>query len=226
MCTILFSFHYSIMGRRYCCVPGCSNTTASITPDGQKVTLHRLPIGPTRNHILPLWIKHLRTVRPDILINDNTRVCSDHFAGRPITDCSIPTVFKRVTVNSTARKMKVRHTNRPFVSHGKENQENIMVIESVNDEMVVTESSADDVNDAVNDAMPEVDFHIIPEDKDELIHREPQDVKPLYVEEVYPETLHKDIQEQFSGLGLNTDRIVYNKVRPEFFRGDEKKINK
>ena len=99
-----------------------------------------------------------------------------------------------------------------------------MVIESLNDEMVVTESAADDVNDAVNDAMPEVDFHIIPDDKEELIHREPpQDVKPLYVEEVYPETLHKDIQEQFSGLGLNTDRIVYNKVRPEFFRGDEKK---
>ena len=60
------------MGRKYCCVPGCSNTSATLTEEGGKVTLHRLPMAESRSYIKQQWIRHLRNVRANLIVNDNT----------------------------------------------------------------------------------------------------------------------------------------------------------
>ena len=61
------------MGRRYCCVPGCSNTSKTVK-DGTKVFLHRLPMSGKKKNIKQQWIRRLRNVRTDLIINDHTRV--------------------------------------------------------------------------------------------------------------------------------------------------------
>ena len=75
-------------GHRYCCVPQCHNTTATLLPNDVKVTLHRIPANTERRRT---WIQALRTVRQNLVVNDNTRICSAHFI-----DCNTerhPTIF-------------------------------------------------------------------------------------------------------------------------------------
>lgn len=48
-------------------------------------------ISGTKN-IKQQWIRILSNVTADIIINDNTRVCSDHFEGA-FTNNSVPTIF-------------------------------------------------------------------------------------------------------------------------------------
>ena len=98
------------MGRRYCCVPGCSNTSQTVK-DGTKVILHRLPMSGKKNNIKQQWIRSLRNVRADLIINDNTRVCSDHFEG-VFTNNSVPTIFpSKPKVHSRERRPLIRHGN-------------------------------------------------------------------------------------------------------------------
>ena len=98
------------MGRRYCCVPGCSNTSKTVK-DGTKVFLHRLPMSGKKKNIKQQWIRRLRNVRTDLIINDHTRVCSDHFEG-VFTNNSVPTIFpSKPKVHSRERRPLIRHGN-------------------------------------------------------------------------------------------------------------------
>ena len=98
------------MGRRYCCVPGCSNTSKTVK-DGTKVFLHRLPMSGKKKNIKQQWIRRLRNVRTDLIINDHTRVCSDHFKG-VFTNNSVPTTFpSKPKVHSRERRPLIRHGN-------------------------------------------------------------------------------------------------------------------
>ena len=91
---------------KYCCVPGCGNTSNKIGPDGHEIILHRLPMSEMKAHIKKLWIQRLKNVRAN-LINDHTRVCSAHFA-ESFTHESIPTIFP-------SKPMKQETTRRPLI---------------------------------------------------------------------------------------------------------------
>lgn len=93
------------MGPKYCCVPGCSNTSASLMDDGTKVILHRLPMSESRLHIKKQWICRLKNVRANLIVNDNTRVCSCHFEGE-FNESSVPTIFP----SKPQKQMKERRT--------------------------------------------------------------------------------------------------------------------
>lgn len=80
------------MGKRYCCVPGCSNTSDSVYLNGNNIFLHRFPMSDKKKHIKKLWIQRLKQVRANLVVKDHTRVCSAHFEGT-FTEESIPTVF-------------------------------------------------------------------------------------------------------------------------------------
>ena len=76
-------------GQRYCCIPGCHDTTSTVLT-GHQVSLHRIPANPDKRGI---WIHAMRTVRQNLTINDNTRVCSAHFSNYNATEMSYPSVF-------------------------------------------------------------------------------------------------------------------------------------
>lgn len=107
------------MGKRYCCVPGCSNTSDSVDLNGNKICLHRFPMSDKKKHIKKLWIQRLRHVRANLVVKDHTRVCSAHFEGT-FTEESIPTVFP-------SKPKKVETPRRPLnrkssINESKENQ--------------------------------------------------------------------------------------------------------
>ena len=101
------------MGPKYCCVPGCSNTSASINDDGTKVILHRFPMAESKQQIKNQWIKRLRNVRANLIVNDNTRVCSCHFDGE-FNDFSVPTIFP-------SKPKKPSKERRPLLRNRNEN---------------------------------------------------------------------------------------------------------
>ncbi|KAJ8302879.1 hypothetical protein KUTeg_019275 [Tegillarca granosa] len=81
------------MGKKICLVPGCKNASVSLNEDGNKITLHRFPIGEARKHIRKQWITVLKNVRSNLIVNDNSRICSEHFESG-YTKTAIPTIFK------------------------------------------------------------------------------------------------------------------------------------
>ncbi|XP_056013961.1 uncharacterized protein LOC125677203 isoform X1 [Ostrea edulis] len=55
------------------------------------------------------WIRRLRNVRADLIVNDSTRVCSEHFQGE-FNDSSVPTIFpSKQPVVVKQRRPVVRH---------------------------------------------------------------------------------------------------------------------
>lgn len=56
----------------------------------------------SRKHVKQQRVQILCTIRANLIVNDNTRVCSDHFEG-PFTDTSIHTVFPTELLNHHPR---------------------------------------------------------------------------------------------------------------------------
>ena len=56
------------MLKRYCCVPGCSNTSDSVDLNGNNIFLHRFPMSDKKKHIKKLWIQRLRHVRANLVV--------------------------------------------------------------------------------------------------------------------------------------------------------------
>ena len=73
---------------RYCCVPDCHNTSTKYLPDGNNVTLHRIPTDPS---IRRLWLSRLRNIRKNLPVNNDTRVCIAHFKDYKLEN--LPTIF-------------------------------------------------------------------------------------------------------------------------------------
>ena len=101
------------MGRKYCCVPGCSNTSSTITPEGKKSVLHRIPMSEKKAKLRQEWIRRLKNVRANLIVNDSTRVCSEHFEGE-FSDSSVPTIFP-------SKQPAITKKRRPLVRHQTEN---------------------------------------------------------------------------------------------------------
>lgn len=70
------------MGRKYYCVPGFHNISATVTKEGYKIILRQLPMAESRKHIHQQWIQKLRT--------DSF---SEHFEGQ-FTDSSVQPYFQ------------------------------------------------------------------------------------------------------------------------------------
>ena len=81
------------MGKKYCCVPLCSNTSATILQDGTKVKLHRVPGSKDKNEVRKAWVLRLKTVRANLNVTEETRVCSVHFEGGVCKENAVPTLF-------------------------------------------------------------------------------------------------------------------------------------
>ncbi|XP_069134925.1 uncharacterized protein [Argopecten irradians] len=97
------------MGKKYCCIPGCSNTSDTIQ-NGSKVIMRRFPMSEKKTHIRRLWISRVNNVRSDFSLNDNTRICSAHFDG-PFDETSIPTIFpSKPKTPAKPRRPLIRHT--------------------------------------------------------------------------------------------------------------------
>lgn len=122
------------MGRKYCCMPGCSNTSSTLTPDGKKVTLHRLPMAESKVHIKQQWIRRLRNVRGNLIVNDNTRVCSEHFEGQ-LTETSVPTIFPSKPLKDVPKP------RRPLIRHSMENKSNMGLDWLYHDEQIDNSNS-------------------------------------------------------------------------------------
>nr|XP_022304109.1 uncharacterized protein LOC111111416 [Crassostrea virginica]XP_022312597.1 uncharacterized protein LOC111117720 [Crassostrea virginica] len=97
------------MGKKYCCVPLCHNTSDSVDENGNKIIMRRFPIGEKRRTIRAQWIARVKTVRANLKVNDNTRICSQHFK-EPYNELSVPTVFP-------SKPLKPQVTRRPLVRH-------------------------------------------------------------------------------------------------------------
>jgi hypothetical protein len=80
------------MGKLYCCVPGCHSTSLTVTSEGAKVIMRRIPMGEARKAVRRQWIAVLKTVRANLFVKKGTRVCSKHFEGE-YTSISIPSLF-------------------------------------------------------------------------------------------------------------------------------------
>lgn len=99
------------MGKKYCCIPLCHNTSDSILEDGSKVILHRFPMSQKKTQIKRQWISKVKTVRANFVLSDSSRICSVHFEGT-FTDESVPTVFPSKPVKQTKeRRPLTRHTD-------------------------------------------------------------------------------------------------------------------
>ncbi|XP_062584812.1 uncharacterized protein LOC134281470 [Saccostrea cucullata] len=106
------------MGKKYCCVPGCSNTSQTLDEYGNKIILHRFPMSEKKAHIKRLWIQRLRHVRANLVVKDHTRVCSVHFEGT-FTEESIPTIFPSKPKKETkSRRPLVRKIENSFQNDG------------------------------------------------------------------------------------------------------------
>ncbi|XP_063418869.1 uncharacterized protein LOC134701663 [Mytilus trossulus] len=111
------------MGKRYCCVPGCSNTSDSVDLNGNNIILHRFPMSEKKAHIKRLWIQRLNNVRANLVVKDHTRVCSAHFEGA-FTDESIPTIFpSKPKKQETPRRPLIRKlSNNDELNDDEENE--------------------------------------------------------------------------------------------------------
>lgn len=96
------------MGKKYCSVPLCSNTSSTILND-VKVTLHRIPSEKKSPELRKQWITYLKNIRQSIAISDSTRVCSVHFEGG-ISTSKIP------SISATSTKQPVKHQLPPHTS--------------------------------------------------------------------------------------------------------------
>ncbi|XP_071139858.1 uncharacterized protein [Mytilus edulis] len=97
------------MGKKYCCVPLCHNTSDTVTENGSKVILHRFPMSEKKSHIKRQWITRVNNVRANFVVNDSSRICSEHFEG-PFTDQSLPTRFP-------SKPQKEVKTRRPLLKY-------------------------------------------------------------------------------------------------------------
>lgn len=102
------------MGKKYCCIPWCHNTSDTVLPDGTKIILHRFPMSEKKTHIRRLWISKIKNVRANLNVKDHSRICSAHFEGI-FTDISIPTIFP-------SKPIKEVKTRRPLIRHAIEVQ--------------------------------------------------------------------------------------------------------
>lgn len=99
------------MGKKYCCIPLCHNTSDSILEDGSKVFLHRFPVSQKKAQIKRQWISKVKIVRANFVFSDSSRICSAHSEGT-FTDESVPTVFQSKPVKQTKeRRPLTRHTD-------------------------------------------------------------------------------------------------------------------
>ena len=78
----------------------CRNHNESVNADGTKLTFHRLPNGKAedRQKLREVWLQMIRTVRPNFVDTNNTRVCSAHFEGGIVDRRSIPTILPSMDV--------------------------------------------------------------------------------------------------------------------------------
>ena len=74
-----------------------------------KIIMMRFPIGEKRRTIRAQWIAREKTVRVNLKVNDNTRICSQHNK-EPYNAFSVPTVFP-------FKPLKPQVTRRPLVRH-------------------------------------------------------------------------------------------------------------
>jgi hypothetical protein len=101
-------------GRKYCCVPLCSNHTGKVMDTGEVITLHRIPQADNRKSLRKEWIKRLKNVRQNLIINDNTRVCSAHFLEYNVTPMAFPSIFPSKPLLD--KQISQRHTRPNYLS--------------------------------------------------------------------------------------------------------------
>lgn len=91
-------------GKMYCCIPKCHNYFGKILDSGVHVTLHRFPADKQRRRV---WIQKIKTVRANLNVTNNTRVCCDHFVNGIVDESTIPSLFptKEVAIKKERRTL-------------------------------------------------------------------------------------------------------------------------
>ncbi|KAK3093535.1 hypothetical protein FSP39_016909 [Pinctada imbricata] len=195
------------MGRKYCCVPGCSNTSSTITPEGVKIVLHRLPMSEKKAKIKQEWIRRLRNVRANLIVNDSTRVRSEHFEGE-FNDSSVPTIFP-------SKKPTVVKIRRPVVRHLEETSCNIEEEVVFDDFYQIKENAAP----KVPEEHETVTKHALFRFKEEGCNTELPETCSKDIQVGEPSPLMKDASVQVSLPYISPEDLRNNDEKTRFYTG-------
>ncbi|XP_071145392.1 uncharacterized protein [Mytilus edulis] len=202
------------IGKKYCCVPLCHNTSDTVSENGSKVNLHRFPMSEKKSYIKRHWITRVNNVRANFVVNDSSRICSDHFEG-PFTDQSLPT-------RCQSKPQKEVKTRRPLLKYelNVDNNNNIPPSDNISTQMsLVNDTSVlEDFNENVhamqNFEKLEIATQSTSVDKgmnatSEYVHVETQvghtkDVKDIGIQCDLPRMIYEDIKDDDSKVKFYT----------------------
>ncbi|WAR16954.1 hypothetical protein MAR_031548 [Mya arenaria] len=96
-------------GKRYCAL--CHHYENQILDDDFRVTLHRIPGGQSKHEVSrrKAWLRGIKLHRPNLNVNDNTRICSLPFENRQcVRSESVPKYYNlgktKVNLDSRLRR--------------------------------------------------------------------------------------------------------------------------